>query len=112
MNGPEVFQFTISVVPRCVEELLERAGVELSDIDLFVFHQANKYMLEQIRKCIGIPREKFYLAMANSGNTISSTIPMALQHAVTEGRLRAGSLVMLVGFGVGLSWGATLLRWV
>jgi 3-oxoacyl-[acyl-carrier-protein] synthase III len=111
MDGPEVFQFTISVVPRCVDELLDRAGLELNDIDLFVFHQANKYMLEQIRKCIGIPREKFHLAMAHCGNTISSTIPIALKHAQMEGRLRPGSLVMLVGFGVGLSWGATLLRW-
>ena len=111
MDGPEVFQFAMSVVPRCVNELLERAGMELSDIDLFVFHQANKYMLEQIRKSIGIPRERFHLAIAHSGNTISSTIPIALKHAQMEGRLRSGSLVMLVGFGVGLSWGATLLRW-
>jgi 3-oxoacyl-[acyl-carrier-protein] synthase-3 len=88
-----------------------RAGKNLDDIDLFVFHQANQYMLEHLRKKIGIPPEKFCIAMRDCGNTVSSTIPVALKRSEEEGRLREGQLVMLVGFGVGYSWGANLVRW-
>ncbi len=111
MNGPEIFHFTLQVVPSCVRELLSRAGKQMQDIDLFVFHQANSYMLEHIRKKLTIPEEKFYVALASCGNTVSSTIPIALKSALDEGRLKAGQQVVLVGFGVGLSWGATLLKW-
>ena len=83
----------------------------MDDIDLFIFHQANHYMLEHLRKRIDIPEEKFFVKMSHCGNTVSSTIPIALKHAACEGRLKPGSIVMLVGFGVGYSWGATLLRW-
>lgn len=76
-----------------------------------MFHQANKYMLEHLRKRIKIPAEKFHVSMAQCGNTVSSTLPIALNHAAAAGQLKDGSTVMLVGFGVGYSWGATLLRW-
>jgi 3-oxoacyl-[acyl-carrier-protein] synthase-3 len=111
MNGPEVFNFTLQAVPDCVGRLLARASLTLDDIQLFVFHQANQYMLEHLRKKMKIPQEKFCLSMAESGNTVSSTIPIALRHALTEGRLHRGDRVMLVGFGVGYSWGACLLEW-
>lgn len=111
MNGPEIFHFTLQVVPDCIRALLSKAGKQISDIDLFVFHQANRYMLDHLRRKMGIPEEKFYLYLAECGNTVSSTIPIALKSALTEGRLRDGQQVMLVGFGVGLSWGATLLTW-
>jgi 3-oxoacyl-[acyl-carrier-protein] synthase-3 len=111
MNGSEIFVFTLRVVPECVSDLLMRAGKNLDDIDLFVFHQANQYMLEHLRKKIGIPPEKFCIAMRDCGNTVSSTIPVALKRSEEEGRLREGQLVMLVGFGVGYSWGANLVRW-
>jgi 3-oxoacyl-[acyl-carrier-protein] synthase-3 len=68
-------------------------------------------MLEHLRKRLKIPPEKFQVAMSHCGNTVSATIPIALKHAALEGRLPKGALVMLVGFGVGYSWGATLLRW-
>lgn len=111
MNGAEIFTFTLKVVPQVVGTLLEKAGILLEDVDLFVFHQANQYMLEHLRKRLKIPAAKFELAFSDCGNTVSSTIPIALQRAAGEGRLPQGSLVMLVGFGVGYSWGATLLRW-
>jgi 3-oxoacyl-[acyl-carrier-protein] synthase-3 len=112
MNGPEIFAFTLRVVPKVVHELLARAGKGLGDIDLFVFHQANQYMLEHLRKKLKIPAEKFFLGMRHCGNTVSCTIPIALKQAAQEGRIQPGHLVMLVGFGVGYSWGATLIRWV
>jgi 3-oxoacyl-[acyl-carrier-protein] synthase-3 len=111
MNGPEIFSFTLRVVPPCVEALLRRASRTLDEIDLFVFHQANQYMLEHLRKKMKIPPEKFCFAMRDLGNTVSSTIPIALKYAATEGRLRPGDRVVLVGFGVGYSWGSVLIRW-
>jgi 3-oxoacyl-[acyl-carrier-protein] synthase-3 len=111
MNGPEIFNFTIKVVPDCVERVLALAEKKLGDIDLFVFHQANRYMLEHLRKKLGVPEERFFMSMEHSGNTVSSTIPIALKEALTQGRLEPGMLVMLVGFGVGYSWGGTLVRW-
>lgn len=111
MDGAEVFNFTIQVVPNCVQGLLERAGRKPEDIDLYVFHQANAYMLEHLRKRIQIPQEKFYVSMSDCGNTVSSTIPIALKRACLDGRLASGNQVMLVGFGVGYSWAAALVRW-
>jgi 3-oxoacyl-[acyl-carrier-protein] synthase-3 len=111
MNGPEIFGFTLRVVPKVVLELLARTGKSLNDIDLFVFHQANQYMLEHLRKKLKIPAERFFVGMCHCGNTVSCTIPIALRQAAEEGRLQPGHHVMLVGFGVGYSWGATLIRW-
>ena len=112
MDGGEIFNFTLSVVPESISALLEKCGIALEAVGiLFVFHQANRYMLEHLRKRLKIAPEKFQLSMAECGNTVSSTIPIALYCAVREGRLHSGSLVALVGFGVGLSWGATLVRW-
>lgn len=110
MNGPEIFNFTLSAVPASVQRLLEKSGVSLDQIDLFVFHQANRYMLDHLRKRMAIPADKFVLAMQGCGNTVSSTIPIALKHASANGQIAPGSLIMLVGFGVGYSWGATLWR--
>ncbi len=110
MNGPEIFNFTLSAVPDSVRRLLDKSGLSLEQIDLFVFHQANRYMLDHLRKRLGIPPEKFVMAMGDCGNTVSSTIPIALKHAASNGQLVSGSLVMAVGFGVGYSWGATLFR--
>jgi 3-oxoacyl-[acyl-carrier-protein] synthase III len=110
MDGGEIFNFTLASVPSSVNRLLQKSGLSLDQVDLFVFHQANKYMLDHLRKFMKVPADKFVIEMSHCGNTVSSTIPIALKHAITDGRARAGSLVMLVGFGVGYSWGATLLR--
>lgn len=111
MDGSEIFSFTLEVVPALVKTTLEKNQLTMEQIDLFVFHQANKFMLDVLRKTIRIPRDKFYMNMADIGNTVSSTIPIALSRAETDGSLKPGMKVMLVGFGVGLSWGATVIRW-
>lgn len=110
MNGADVFTFTLDAVPAAVDKLLEKSGRALDQVDLFVFHQANRYMLDHLRTRIGIPTEKFYVSMADCGNTVSSTIPIALKRASAEGRIAAESVVMVVGFGVGYSWAAGLVH--
>jgi 3-oxoacyl-[acyl-carrier-protein] synthase-3 len=111
MNGPEIFSFTLDAVPRAVQALLARTGITIEGVDRFVFHQANAYMLEHLRAKLRIPEEKFIISLSHCGNTVCSTIPIALKEAAGRGRLPPGSLVMLVGFGVGYSWGATFIRW-
>jgi 3-oxoacyl-[acyl-carrier-protein] synthase-3 len=111
MNGAELFSFTMTEVPASVNALLRRTDTTFADYDLFVFHQANRYMLNHLRKSMGIPEDRFYTGMEHCGNTVSSTIPVALRNASEEGRLKAGDRVMAVGFGVGYSWCATSIRW-
>lgn len=107
MNGGAIFDFTADIVPSMVEELLLRSNLRHEDIELFVFHQANKYMINYLRKLLDIDKENFYIFMDKVGNTISSTIPIALYEARKENKLHGN--VLLAGFGVGLSWGATIL---
>lgn len=111
MDGPDIFNFTLKVVPESVDTILGKAGVGRDDIDLFVFHQANAFMLEHLRKKLGVPTEKFFVALEESGNTVSSTIPIALAEAERQGVLTRGMRVMLLGFGVGLSWGGLVVTW-
>ena len=111
MDGLEIFNFTIRVVPDCVQDVLKKTGLRKTDVDLFIFHQANGYLIEHLRKKLDIPEEKFMVALADYGNTGSSTIPIALADALDAGRVRSGDKVMLVGFGVGLSWGGVLVTW-
>lgn len=107
MDGKAIFDFTADVVPVMVEETLKKHQLTMDDIDLFVFHQANKYMINYLRKLIGIEKDKFYEYLERVGNTVSSTIPIALCEANKEGKLSGN--VVLAGFGVGLSFGATVL---
>jgi 3-oxoacyl-[acyl-carrier-protein] synthase-3 len=111
MDGAEIFEFTLRVVPDAFHELLARAGRTPEQVDLFIFHQANRYMLNSLRMALNIPENKFYVAMRHCGNTVSSTIPIAIKHASLEGKLTPGTVAMLVGFGVGYSWGAVLVTW-
>ena len=108
MHGGNVFDFTADVVPPMVEELLRKSGLQQDDVDLWIFHQANKYMINYLRKLLEIDKEKFYLFMEKVGNTVSSTIPIAMVEARKEGRLKGN--VLLAGFGVGLSWGGVMLK--
>ncbi len=108
MNGGAIFDFTADVVPVMVEELLKKENLAQDNIDLWVFHQANKYMINYLRKLMCIDKDRFYVYMDKVANTVSSTIPIALVEAQKEGRLLGN--VLLAGFGVGLSWGATILR--
>lgn len=111
MDGPEIFNFTLDIVPKTMDEICAKNGITRDDVDLFVFHQANKFMLDTIRKVNLIPRAKFYVNLEDTGNTVSSTIPIALKRAEAEGKLKPGMKVMIMGFGVGLSWGGTILNY-
>ena len=108
MHGGNVFNFTADVVPDMVEKLLTKSGLQQDDVNLWVFHQANKYMINYLRKLLDIDKEKFYIFMEKVGNTVSSTIPIALCEARKEDKLHGN--VLLAGFGVGLSWGGVMLN--
>lgn len=110
MNGAEIFLFTLSAIPKLVKVALIKNDLTIDDIDMFVFHQANRFMLESLRKKINIPDEKFYLYLENCGNTVSSTIPIALYHAWKDDLLLTGKNILLAGFGVGYSWAGTVLK--
>ena len=109
MNGPEIFNFNINAVPKVVSETLERNNTNLEDLDYVIFHQANKYMNEYLRKKINIPKDKFYLNLLHTGNTVSATIPIAIKDALDNKLIKKGDKVLLVGFGVGYSWGGTIV---
>ena len=109
MNGPEIFNFTINAVPKLVSETLEKNNISLEDIDYIIFHQSNKYMNEYLRKKIGIPKEKYYLNLLHTGNTVSATIPIAIKEALDNKLIKKGDKILLIGFGVGYSWGSTMI---
>jgi 3-oxoacyl-[acyl-carrier-protein] synthase III len=111
MNGAAIFHFAISVVPGTVLRLLDRHGFSVDDVDLFVFHQANRFMLDYLFKKMTIPLEKTHICMEEIGNTSGSTVPIALTDAWRAGKIRPGALVLMIAFGVGFSWGGTLVRW-
>ena len=107
MNGSEIFSFTQKNVPVVVRQTLERNDLTMDDINMFVFHQANSYMLNFLRKKIKIAPEKFFINMAKVGNTVSNSIPIALADAMRDDKLHGP--VLICGFGVGYSWGGTSL---
>lgn len=109
MDGPEIFNFTINAVPKVVSETLEKNSITLEDLDYIIFHQANKYMNEYLRKKVNIPKDKFYLNLLHTGNTVSATIPIAIKDALDNKLIKRGDKVLLVGFGVGYSWGGTII---
>ena len=108
MDGQEIFMFTLMTVPKMIKQTLAKHGLEKDQIDLFIFHQANRYMLEHLKGKLKIDDEKFFVNLENVGNTVSSTIPIALTDAKEQGKLKGN--VLIAGFGVGLSWGATILK--
>ena len=110
MNGSAIFNFTLETVPPLMMSLLAKSGLEKADIDYFVFHQAHKYMLSTLRKVCGIPADKFYVDLEETGNTVSSTILIGLKECLEAGKIVPGAKVMICGFGVGLSYGACLLQ--
>ncbi len=110
MNGPEIFNFTLRTVPQVMDELMKKTGLSLEEVDYIIPHQANKFMLERLQRRMRVAAGKFHIDLEQTGNTVSSTIPIALEGARKQGRLSAGQRVALVGFGVGYSWAATVVR--
>lgn len=110
MNGSAIFNFTLDAVPAMLKELLDKNGLAADSIDRYVFHQANKFMLNTIRKICVLPKEKFYVNLEETGNTVSSTVMIAMKDCIRQGLIQSGMNVMIAGFGVGLSWAGTILK--
>lgn len=111
MNGPEVFKFAVNVICLATRQAVKAAGLELSDIELVVPHQANIRILKSAAKALELPPEKFFINVDRYGNTSAASVPIALCEAVEERRLKDGDHLVLVGFGGGLSWAAMVLEW-
>ena len=109
MNGGAIFNFTLDAVPIMMEDILKKNGLEKDQIDYYVFHQANKFMLNTIRKVCVLPKDKFYVNLATTGNTVSSTVLIGLKDCMDKQIIKKGEKVMVTGFGVGLSWGGCIL---
>lgn len=110
MNGGAIFNFTLDAVPAMMKDILQKNGIEQDQIDYYVFHQANKFMLNTIRKVCGLPKDKFHVNLSETGNTVSSTVLIGLKDCLGTQAIKAGGKVLVTGFGVGLSWGGTVLN--
>lgn len=111
MNGAAVMSFTLREVPQSFRDLLSRSGATITDYDFIVVHQANKFLMDALQKKLDVPSDKFPHFHETIGNTVSSTIPFVLEHLLAEDRLARGQRLVLLGFGVGLSWAGVDLRW-
>ena len=109
MNGGAIFNFTLDAIPAMMTQIMEKNKIEKEQIDYYVFHQANKFMLNTIRKVCVLPKDRFYVNLANTGNTVSSTVLIGLKDCLDNEIIKVGNKVMISGFGVGLSWGGTIL---
>lgn len=110
MNGQEIFLFTLASVPNLIHDTIIKNKLQKADISLYILHQANKFMLDSLKKKALIENDKFYIHLQHCGNTVSSTIPIALYNAKIENKLSQGNHILLAGFGVGYSWGGTILK--
>jgi len=111
MNGPSIFTFTLDVVPKTIAELLDKTNLNIDDIDFFIFHQANKFMLQHLIQKLHIPEKKAPINLEEYGNTVSCSIPIALRDCQQKNLFKKGDRIMLIGFGVGYSWASALLEW-
>lgn len=111
MNGREVFKFATRVLVSSAEAVLERCGVAVEDIDVYVPHQANVRIMDHAAQKLGIPRDRMVVNVDRFGNTSSGSIPLALADAQRDGRLKKGDLVLMTGMGAGLTWGSGLIEW-
>ena len=110
MNGPKVLDFTMDAVPDSVLRLIDKADLVLADIDMFVFHQASKVVLDRVRRALDIDEAKMFRNYQDMGNTVSATIPIALKQAQSEGMLGSDMKVLIMGFGVGYSLAGCIVR--
>ena len=111
MDGRSVFKHAVERLPEVIKSVLAKNGYTLADVDVLVPHQANLRINEMVARQLGFPAEKIVNNIQKYGNTTAASIPIALHEAVQDGRVKKGQLVLLAGFGAGLTWGATLVRW-
>ena len=111
MEGQEVFKFAVKMVPKCIQEVVDKAGLSVEDVDYFLLHQANRRIIESVSKRLNVPIEKFPTNIEHYGNTSAASIPILLDELNCEGTFKKGDIIVMSGFGAGLTWGATLLEW-
>ncbi|MFQ5490736.1 MAG: 3-oxoacyl-ACP synthase III family protein [Phycisphaerae bacterium] len=111
MNGPEIFSFTLTSVKAGIDRLLDQVGLEWEEVDWFLFHQANRFMLDRLRSIMRIPESKLPVDMEDVGNTVSASIPLLMRRRMDQGCFQPGQRCVLAGFGVGYSWAMTELTW-
>ena len=110
MNGREIFKSAVRVMERAVRELLEKHGVSKDEVDHVIPHQANVRIVESLAQRLEISMDKFFCNLENYGNTSAASVPLALDEGRAQGRFHSGQLGVLVAFGAGLTWSATLIR--
>lgn len=110
MNGGAIFNFTLEIVPSLMNDILEKNKLTKEEVDYFIFHQANKFMLSTIRKVCVISKDKFYINLEETGNTVSSTVLIGLKDCLEKELIKPYQNIMITGFGVGLSWGGCILK--
>lgn len=110
MSGADIFEFTIRAVPASVKRILKKENLKKDAVDLFIFHQANKFMLDFLEKLLKLDKAKCYHNFADTGNTVCASIPIAFKRATEEGTVKPNQIILLSGFGVGLSWGSTVIK--
>ena len=111
MNGREVYRFAVAKVPEAIEKAMFRANLTADDIDWLLLHQANQRIMDAVAKRLKIPSEKILSNIAEYGNTSAASIPLALDAAVREGKVKPGDTIAASGFGAGLTWGAAIFKW-
>jgi 3-oxoacyl-[acyl-carrier-protein] synthase-3 len=111
MDGRTVFKWAVRVVSESALDVLGSAGLTPDDVDLVILHQANIRIIDAAATHLGIPKEKVFVNLDKFGNTSAASVPMALDDANRQGLLKRGDIVLMCGFGAGLSWGTSLLRW-
>ena len=111
MDGPEIMNFTLDVVPKMFEDVLAKNNMQFDNLNHVVFHQASLMLLEKLRNTLNIPEEKFFVNIQTKGNTTCCTIPLALRDMQIQGRLKKDDKIMIIGFGVGLSYAGTIINW-
>lgn len=112
MDGRSIFKFVMTEIPGSINNVLTKNKLKISDIKYFIFHQANKYILEELVKKMQIPKGKILINMEKVGNTVSASIPIVLKDALNKNLIKGGDLIVFCGFGVGLSWGSVLYKWI
>ena len=112
MEGREVFKFAVKVQGEATERVLAKCGINIDDVSLVVPHQANIRIIDSAVKRLGLPKDKFYVNLQKYGNTSAASIPIAIDEAIQEGKIKKGDTIVVVGFGAGLTWGAGVMKWV